>query len=291
MLKMDPARGEERSNLRSSPLDLSKTPEARTGAGRTVLVAEDKDSLRALFARIVRSIDCTVLTAASLPEALAIMRNAEPDIILLDLRLLDSNEQNTLDAIFAHRRRSQVIVVSGFLTTELVVRAMQLGAHQVLDKPVSESGLVRAVLKAVESAPSAAPVPTPNREQGAAAHLVDLVLRALNADRDLKKLDTWATHVGLSVTMLRQACYLAHLPPHDVRDFVRALVGVIRSRRLACELDLLLDNADTRTRDAFLERSGLTGRTLNATVKDFLAQQQFIPAGHEVLRLLRQALM
>lgn len=147
-----------------------------------------------------------------------------------------------------------------------------------------------AVGNALEQAPSGTPLPAPDRERGAAAHLVNLILRALDADRDLKTLDAWARHAGLSVTMLRQACYLAHLTPHDARDFVRALVGVIRSRSLACECDLLLDNADTRTRDAFLDRAGLTGRTMDATVEDFLDRQQFIPAGHEVLRLLRDAL-
>jgi hypothetical protein len=67
-------------------------------------------------------------------------------------------------------------------------------------------------------------------------------------------------------------------------------VAIVRSRRLGCECDLLLDLHDTRTREAFLARAGLTSRTMGITVEEFLDTQQFISAGHEVLRLLREAL-
>ena len=67
-------------------------------------------------------------------------------------------------------------------------------------------------------------------------------------------------------------------------------MAIVRRRRLGCECDLLLGLHDTRTREAFLARAGLTGRTVGATVEEFLDRQQFIPAGHEILRLLREAL-
>ena len=54
-----------------------------------------------------------------------------------------------------------------------------------------------AVGNALEQAPSGTPLPAPDRERGAAAHLVNLILRALDADRDLKTLDAWARHAGL----------------------------------------------------------------------------------------------
>jgi hypothetical protein len=91
--------------------------------------------------------------------------------------------------------------------------------------------------------------------------------------------------------MLRQACYRAQMhQPHDARDFVRVLVAVVRARKHGCDLALLLDISDTRTLDPLLARAGLTGMTTDASVEEFLVRQQFIPAGHEVLRLLRDAL-
>ena len=291
MLNTDPARRDD--GLSAGPSWPHRPNSPKTGTSRTVLVVEDKPSVRALLVRMLASVECTVLTAASLPEALAIMRDTPPDVIVLDLRLLDSNEQATLDAVFAHRGRSHVIVVSAFLTTELIVRAMHLGARHVLDKPVSEEALVEAVQKALEPAPAIAdPVQASDRERGAASHLVNLMLRALDADRDLKTLGAWARHVGLSETMLRQACYRAQMhQPHDARDFVRILVAVVRAEEHACDLSLLLDISDTRTLDPLLARAGLTGMTTDVNVETFLARQQFIPAGHEVLRLLRKALM
>ena len=291
MLNMDPARGDE--GLSAGPSWRHRPNSPRTATSRTVLVVEDKPSVRALLVRLLASVDCDVLTAASLTEAMAIMDDKPPDVIVLDLRLPDSTEEDTLDAVFASRIRTQVIVVSGFLTTNLTVKAMQLGALHVFEKPiVTEQAFVEAVRKGLAPAPQAAAqsVQTADRARGAAAHFVSLVLRALDADLDLKTLGAWAVHVGVSVSMLREACYLVHVPPHDARDFVRMLVAVIRARRLACDLDLLLDIADTRTLDGLIGKAGLTGKPATATVADFLEHQRFVPAGHEVLRLLRQAL-
>jgi FixJ family two-component response regulator len=287
---MDPACAD--GGLSSGSRWPHRSDAPRTDTTRTVLVVEDRPSVRALLVRMLASIECTVLTATSWAEALAVVAQVRPDVIVLDLRLPDSTEQDTLEAVFARRMRSQVIVVSGFLTVDLAFRAARLGAFDVLAKPVDPDLFVEAVRKALAAAASARSTFTAQTHEtgDAASQFVGLVLRTLDADRDLKTLDAWARHVGRSVTRLRQACYLAHITPHDARDFVRALVAVVRSRSLGCECDLLLDINDTRTRDAFLARAGLTGRTIDATVEDFLDRQQFIPAGHEVLRLLRDAL-
>ena len=233
------------------------------------------------------------LTAASLAEAVPLIAGQQPEVVVLDLRLPDSNELQTLKEVFAHRNRSQVIVVSGFLTTDLTVQAMHRGALHVFEKPVAERPFCETVQKALAVAASteAQPLHAADRARGAASHFVDLVLRTLDTDRDLKTLGAWAEYVGVSVTMLRQACYRAQLhQPHDARDFVRVLVAVARARELECDLALLLDISDTRTLDPLLARAGLTSRTKDASVEDFLARQQFIAAGHEVLRQLREAL-
>lgn len=275
-------------SLRPDPWTVSKS-----GKGRTVLVVEDKPNVRALFVRMLATIDCTVVAAASLAEAAGVMARTIPDVIVLGLRLPDSDELQTLEAVFAHGSRSQVIIVSGFLTTDLTVKAVKLGAQQVLEKPVLERPFLEAVMKALATAASMPTdvVPMADRTQGAAAHFVSLVLRALDSDRDLKTLGVWAKHVGLSDTMLRLACYRAQLKqPHNARDFARVLLAVVRARKHGCDLALLLDIADTRTLGPLLAWAGLTGRTTGISVQEFLERQQFIPADHEVLRLLREAL-
>jgi hypothetical protein len=169
---------------------------------------------------------------------------------------------------------------------------MKWGALHVLEKPVNADGFLNVIRNALVTTSTDRHKAQPAGPAGdAVSRLVEHIGRTLNGDRDLKTLGAWAENIGVSLTMLRQACYLAHVPPHQARDFVRALVAVIRSKGLSCDVDLLLDFADTRTLRAFLARAGLTGRTAHPTVEDFLTRQQFIPARHEVLRLLRQNLL
>lgn len=261
----------------------------RTDKRRLVLVVEDNPSVAAMFVRVLSSVDCTVLTATSLAQALAAAARKRPHVIVLDLRLPDSGELETLDAILGHHNSSRVIVVSGFSTTALTVQAMKKGAFHVFEKPVKVDPFLSVVRDALAT-DVAYPARHSSQAGDAVSRLVEHFGRTLTANRDLKTLGAWADHIGVSVTMLRQACYLAHVPPHDARDFVRVLVAVVRAQKMGCDLDLLFDIADSRTLHALLIKAGLAGRTANASVGEFLARQQFVPTGHEVLRLLREAL-
>ncbi len=252
-----------------------------------VLVVEDDANACAVVVRALEAVDCDVLTATSLAEALAIVATRSPRAVVLDLRLKDARDLEAFEAIRAHIP-ANVIIVSGFLSTEITVEAMAQGALHVFEKPFKIDPFVRVVKRAL-----AKPLPAARRsvDRTPSGRLVSFILMALEADEDLKTNGAWARCSAVSVSTLTATCYLARIRhPHDARDLMRVLSARVRSLRLGGPLESHLDVADPCTLDALIERAGIAGRTATATIADILDWQQFVPNDNDVIRLLREAL-
>jgi CheY-like chemotaxis protein len=277
------------SNVRGA---LSGPAEKAVVAARPlILVVEDNARVSAVLQEALALLPCDLATATSLAEAQTIIKSRRPRVIVLDLWLPDASDLQAMHALAPRFSGASVVVVSGRLTTEIVVDVMRLGAVHAFGKPLR----IQHFLEVVRQALAAPPAPEADRlrlpaRSGVAARWVDLVLRAIDSDGDLKTLQAWAEFAGVSLSGLRSTCYLAHIQPHDARDFMRVLRALVRARRLGWDLDVLLDVGDERTLEPLLERAGLTGGTATATVDEYFDRQQFIPAETEALQLLSGAL-
>ncbi len=253
-----------------------------------VLIVEDRANARKLLVRALAVVACDVLTATTLAEALALAAARPPRVVVLDLRLPDAKDLEAFEAIRAHVG-AHIIIVSGFLSTEITVEAMAHGALHVFEKPFGIGPFLRVVERAL-----AKPIPAARRapDRSPASRLVSFILMALEADEDLKTNGAWARASAVSVTTLTATCTLALIRhPHDARDLMRVLSARVRSLRLGCPLESLLDVADPRTLDGLIDRAGISGSTAATTVAEILDRQRFLPGDSDVIRRLREALL
>lgn len=102
-----------------------------------VLVVEDEMLLRWSLAETLRSGGHAVLEAATASEARQAMAGGTDgiDVVLLDVRLPDSNDLRLLEEVRRRMPHSAVIMMTAFGTPELVQSALELGAYCVLNKP------------------------------------------------------------------------------------------------------------------------------------------------------------
>jgi DNA-binding response OmpR family regulator len=153
---------------------------------RTVLVVDDETKILRLARDYLEHAGFTVLAAATGAEALASVRQAKPNLIVLDLGLPDLDG---LDVTRALRKESNVPIIMltarGDESDKLV--GLELGADDYLTKPFSPKELVarvRAVLRRTETALS-----QPNREIIRAAGLtLDLPRMRVTLDQHLIEL-------------------------------------------------------------------------------------------------------
>ena len=116
---------------------------------RRVLIVED-DTLvgMGLRAQLEKLGHTVVGQAANGPEAQALYREQQPDIVLMDIRL-DDTDGITLAGQLLAERRCPMIILSAYGDRELVERASSTGVFGYLIKPVTPEGLQAQIEVAV----------------------------------------------------------------------------------------------------------------------------------------------
>lgn len=116
-----------------------------------VLVVDDERNVRSSLKGVLEDEGFTVHTASSGEEALEIIRKDKPDIVLLDVLMpsgIDGIE--TLRRIKSYDPSIMVLMISGHGTIEMAVKAMELGATDFIQKPLSAETIIVRINQAVE---------------------------------------------------------------------------------------------------------------------------------------------
>ncbi len=104
---------------------------------QTILIVDDEESICQSLKAILSDEGHNVLVAASGEEALKIMEEDMPQLILLDIWLPGIDGLETLEKIKALYPNVIVIMMSGHGTIETAVKATKLGAFDFIEKPLS----------------------------------------------------------------------------------------------------------------------------------------------------------
>jgi two-component system, NtrC family, response regulator HydG len=100
-----------------------------------ILVVEDNTSLREAIVEVLATGHQT-RGSASAEEALSLVEQWQPDLVLTDLRLPGKGGLDLLKELLARDPFVEVIVLTAFGTVEVAVEAMRSGAFDFLTKPV-----------------------------------------------------------------------------------------------------------------------------------------------------------
>jgi two-component system nitrogen regulation response regulator NtrX len=103
----------------------------------TILVVDDEESICHSLKAILSDEGYQVLTAASGEEAVKIVEEEMPQLVLLDIWLPGMDGLETLKAIKKINSKIMVIIMSGHGTIETAVKATKLGAFDFIEKPLS----------------------------------------------------------------------------------------------------------------------------------------------------------
>jgi len=115
-----------------------------------IFVVDDEEGIRESLTDILSDEGYEVLTAGSGEEALKILSDQNPDLILLDVWLTGMDGLETLQQIKGMKPDIPVIMISGHGNIELAVKATRAGAYDFLEKPLSLERVVLAAQRAIE---------------------------------------------------------------------------------------------------------------------------------------------
>ena len=116
----------------------------------TVLIVDDERDITSFLGAFFERAGHQVLKAYTGEEAVLLVRQRRPDIVLLDLRLPDITGFEVLERI--KPENPVVIMITGHGDVSLAVQAMQSGAESFLTKPIELAHLGATAERAFEKA-------------------------------------------------------------------------------------------------------------------------------------------
>ncbi|MCC6337815.1 MAG: response regulator transcription factor [Myxococcales bacterium] len=120
-----------------------------------VLIVDDDRLLRTMVKDALADVPCVVREADSGDEALSVITEREPAVVVLDLVMPGKSGLELLKTLKSKGLRTRILVLSSLDTEALVQQAMADGAHGYLAKPIHPldvQNVVRAALEAVGAA-------------------------------------------------------------------------------------------------------------------------------------------
>ena len=115
----------------------------------TILVVDDDAGLRESF-RLILEDEYEVVDVTSGPQALEVVRAAQVDVVLLDIRLPEADGIEVLERIKQIDEQVEVILVTAVKTVKTAVAAMKLGAFDYVTKPFDEDELLATIRRALQ---------------------------------------------------------------------------------------------------------------------------------------------
>lgn len=115
----------------------------------TILVVDDEESICKSLKAILSDEGYQVLLAGSGEDAVKIVEEEMPQLVLLDVWLPGMDGLETLQAIKKINPQTLVIIMSGHGTIETAVKATKLGAFDFIEKPLSLDKIIILVNNAI----------------------------------------------------------------------------------------------------------------------------------------------
>ena len=118
-----------------------------------VLVVDDEQMIRWCIEQTLGAAGYDVVGAATVAEGMSLLRQVEPDVVFLDVRLPDADGLDILRSIGGETgRKTAVVVMTAYEDACTEAEAKHLGAADYLKKPFDFDHLEEVTAKAAAAA-------------------------------------------------------------------------------------------------------------------------------------------
>ena len=118
------------------------------GSGYRILVVDDRDLNRELLVKLLQPIGFQVITAANTQDAIALWQQWHPDLILLDIRMPDSNSYQAIETVKAEpASETKIIALTGSALEAERTAILAMGCDDFIRKPFKVNELLSIMTK------------------------------------------------------------------------------------------------------------------------------------------------
>ena len=123
----------------------------KEAAGKLVMIVDDEPDMLSMLRLVIgKKCSCEIITAPSGLEALKLMKGCRPDVVITDIKMPDLDGLELLREIQENDPTISVVIMTGYGTIDMAVRALKEGAYDFLQKPFDKDHIVRVVGNCLE---------------------------------------------------------------------------------------------------------------------------------------------
>ena len=172
---------------------------------RLLVVDDEKDLLVLLRKVLAKKCACEVAIAQSGKIALEKISSWHPDVILTDIVMPDIDGMQLLQKVYELDRTITVVIMTGYGTIEMAVKALKNGAYDFLEKPFDNTQVSQIILRAFER--------------------TQLLRENFQLHQELKKTNRPTDFIGQSIPLQRAIDLLTRLGRSDATVLIRGESG------------------------------------------------------------------
>jgi two-component system response regulator AtoC len=119
-------------------------------AQKTLLVADDDASIRSLLKQLLSDEGFAVLEASTGIEVVDKVKEASPDLVIMDVRMPELDGIEALSRVKATNPKTAVLIMTAFGSSNAAIRAMELGAFDYITKPFELDKISHSVKRVLD---------------------------------------------------------------------------------------------------------------------------------------------
>jgi two-component system nitrogen regulation response regulator NtrX len=103
---------------------------------RRILIVDDEQGIRAALTQLLEFEGYEVRSAANATDGIAEYKRWRPQLVFMDVKMAGIDGLDALRRLREHDPTATVVMISGHATIQTAVEATQLGAYDILEKPL-----------------------------------------------------------------------------------------------------------------------------------------------------------
>jgi two-component system, NtrC family, nitrogen regulation response regulator NtrX len=117
---------------------------------RRILIVDDEQGIRATLGQLLEFEGYEVRAVANAVDGITEYQKQRPDLVFLDVKMAGIDGVEALKKIKEHDPSAIVVMISGHATIQTAVEATQLGAYDILEKPLDTDRILVTLRNALQ---------------------------------------------------------------------------------------------------------------------------------------------
>src|SRR6201996_8614828 len=117
---------------------------------RRILIIDDEQGIRAALGQLLEFEGYEVRAVGNAVDGITEYQKQRPDLVFLDVKMAGIDGVEALKKIKEHDPSAIVVMISGHATIQTAVEATQLGAYDILEKPLDTDRILVTLRNALQ---------------------------------------------------------------------------------------------------------------------------------------------